>query len=247
MNEINQNKFYTSIAKYYSEIFPYNPVQLNFVKSRAGELTGKQILDIGCATGELSYELARTGGNVFGIDLNDDLLNQAKSNKIHPNLHFQKGNMLELKKDFHEKTFDVVLCFGNTLVHLNNLDEIRQILQGVYWVLKPHGLFLIQILNYDYILDEPVSQLPMIDTENIKFIRKYEFNNESIHVNFKTELILKKENEMISNATMLLPLKSNYLKKSLVQVGFKEIEFFSSFKLEPFGGKHLPSVVSCKK
>ena len=42
-------------------------------------------------------------------------------------------------------------------------------------------------------------------------------------------------------------LKKVNLKKSLVQVGFKEIEFFSSFKLEPFGGKHLPSVVSCKK
>ena len=72
-----QNQFYTSISNYYSEIFPYQPLQLQFVKNRVGELAGKHILDIGCATGELAYQLVGTGVQVTGIDLNEDLLNQA--------------------------------------------------------------------------------------------------------------------------------------------------------------------------
>jgi hypothetical protein len=36
-----QNEFYSSISKYYAEIFPYQPMQLQFVKNRAGELAGK--------------------------------------------------------------------------------------------------------------------------------------------------------------------------------------------------------------
>ena len=51
----SQNIFYTSISKYYSEIFPFNPMQLKFVKNKLGELQGKHILDIGCATGELAF------------------------------------------------------------------------------------------------------------------------------------------------------------------------------------------------
>ena len=90
-----QNEFYSSISKYYSEIFPYKPMQLQFVKNRVGELAGKQILDIGCATGELAFQLAVDGAEVTGIDLNEDLLNQAKDAKVHPNLQFQIGNMLE--------------------------------------------------------------------------------------------------------------------------------------------------------
>ncbi len=56
-----QNEFYSSISKYYAEIFPFQMVQLQFVKSRAGEPAGKQLLDIGCATGELAIQLAKNG------------------------------------------------------------------------------------------------------------------------------------------------------------------------------------------
>src|SRR6056297_2660394 len=101
----NQNKFYTSISKYYSEIFPYKPVQLQFVEKQLAHIQKKKILDIGCATGELSYQLAKEGAEVIGIDLNEDLLDEAKSQKHQKNLRFKTGNMLELEKDFQENEF----------------------------------------------------------------------------------------------------------------------------------------------
>jgi glycine/sarcosine N-methyltransferase len=261
-----QDQFYSSISKYYSEIFPYQPMQLQFVKNRAGELAGKQILDIGCATGELTFQLAEAGANVTGIDLNKDLLNQAigcsgfpaqrsggqsadsvirESEFATPKL--QIGNMLELATDFKLAQFDVVLCFGNTLVHLQTLELIQQMLKGVFTILKPGGRFLLQILNYDYIFTEQVSKLPTIETENIRFIRKYKFEENSPLIRFQTELILKKEEKSILNETLLFGLKSAELIELLKEAGFTEIELYSNFKQEPFGGKHLPLVVSCKK
>ncbi|MBT3383803.1 MAG: class I SAM-dependent methyltransferase [Prolixibacteraceae bacterium] len=242
-----QNQFYTSISKYYSEIFPYKPVQLQFVKNGVGDLNKKQILDIGCATGELAFNLAKEFAEVTGIDLNEDLLQQAKNNKIISTLKFQSGNMLELKKDFQPNQFDAVLCFGNTLVHLPNFDLIGEMLMGVYSVLKTGGSFLIQILNYDYILAEQVSELPIIETENIKFVRKYEFEKSSPLIRFQTDLHLKKEGRVISNETVLLALKSAELIDLLRNSGFKEIKLFSNFKKDSFGGKHLPLVVSMVK
>jgi len=222
-------------------------MQLQFVKSRAGELTGKYILDIGCATGELAFQLAQTSAFVTGIDLNDELLNQAKSNKIHPNLHFQTGNMLELKTDFQPMSFDVVLCFGNTLVHLQTIELIQQMLKGVFAVLKPGGKFLLQILNYDYILAKQISELPHIETEIIRFLRKYKFGENNPLIQFQTELVLKKEEKTISNETQLLAIKSAKLIELLQNTKFKNIELFSGFKLEPFGGSHLPLVISAEK
>jgi 2-polyprenyl-3-methyl-5-hydroxy-6-metoxy-1,4-benzoquinol methylase len=242
-----QNHFYTTISKYYSEIFPYQPAQLQFVKNRAGELTGIHVLDIGCATGELAFQLANSGTIVTGIDLNEDLLNRAKSNKIHPNLHFQTGNMLELANDFKPSQFDVVLCFGNTLVHLQTPDLIQQLLKGVFTLLKPGGQFLLQILNYDYIIGEQVSELPTIETENIRFDRKYSFEENNPLIRFQTGLTLKKENKTISNETQLFAIKSTELIELLQNTGFIGIELFSNFKLETFGRSHLPLVVSCKK
>lgn len=263
-----QNQFYTSISKYYSEIFPYQPVQLQFIKNRAGRMAGKHILDIGCATGELSFQIANAGANVTGIDLNEDLLSQAigcsgfparwsggrsadslkrESEFAPPNLHFQIGNMLNLETDFQPAQFNAVLCFGNTLVHLQTIELIQQMLKGVYSVLKPGGQFLLQILNYDYIFGEHVSYLPTIETENIRFVRKYRFEENNPIIRFQTELTIKKENKTISNETMLFAIKSAELIELLQNTGFVGNELFSNFKQEPFGGNHLPMVVSCRK
>lgn len=242
-----QNRFYSSISKYYSEIFPYNPAQLQFVAGNAGDLNGLQILDIGCATGELAFQLAKEGAEVTGIDLNDDLLQQAKTGKVHTKLIFQKGNMLELESDFQPKTFDVVLCFGNTLVHLTSQKLILEMLYGVHAVLKPGGFFLLQILNYDYILSEPVTKLPLIETENIRFVRHYIFDKSSPLISFQTELHLKKEGEVILNETPLFALKSNELRELLNKAGFVDVDLYANFKKEPFGGKHIPLVAKAVK
>ena len=266
-----QNQFYTSISKYYSEIFPYQPMQLQFVKNRVGELAGKCILDIGCATGELTYQLAGAGVKITGIDLNEDLLNQAlaktgfsgfparcsgartadsvkrESEFALPNLYLQTGNMLDLETDFQPAQFNAVLCFGNTLVHLHTSELIQQMLKGVFAVLKPGGQFLLQILNYDYILREQVSELPQIETENIRFIRKYRFEENNPLIRFQTELTIKKENKTISNETMLFAIKSIELIELMKNAGFQNIELFSNFKQEPFGGKHFPLVLSAVK
>jgi glycine/sarcosine N-methyltransferase len=244
MNE--QNIFYTSISKYYSEIFPYRPMQVKFVENKLGELSGKEILDIGCATGELAFNLSDKGTKVIGIDLNEDLLNQAKSNKVKAGLQFQVGDMLELENDFQQNQFDSVLCFGNTLVHLQSVDLIEKMLRGVKSVLKPGGQFLMQILNYDYILNEKVLELPLIETENIRFIRNYKFNVNSALIRFQTDLHLKKESQIVSNETSLFAIRSLDLLDILGKCGFKNIELYSDFKQSPFGGNHIPLVLKAE-
>ncbi len=227
-------------------------MQVNFVKKNIGKLMDKKILDIGCATGELAYKLAVEKALVTGIDLNEDLIVQAKEGAVSQSAgmvipDFRIGNMLEIVKDFGNENFDAVLCFGNTLVHLLSLNLIRKFTSGVYNVLKPEGIFLLQILNYDFILEEKVEELPLIETENIRFIRKYKLEENNPLIRFKTALEIKKEKQIVSNETSLLALKSSQLYKILEASGFREIKFFSNYKQDAFCGKHLPLIVSCKK
>jgi 2-polyprenyl-3-methyl-5-hydroxy-6-metoxy-1,4-benzoquinol methylase len=243
----NQNEFYSSISKLYPEIFPFNPAQLQFVIRNSRDLAGKHILDIGCATGELAYQLAVNGAHVTGIDLNENLLREAKTRKTHLSLLFQRGDMLHLKKDFPAQQFDLVLCFGNTLVHLPAAQLISQMLEGVSTILKSRGKFLLQILNYDYILSDQITELPLIETENIRFVRRYAFEENSSLVRFQTELYIKKENRMITNETHLLALNSKDLIGQLNDAGFTDIQLFSNFNAGTYGGKHLPLIVTCIK
>ncbi len=247
MTKNMQNKFYSSISEYYSEIFPFNPAQLKFVEKSADTLPARSILDIGCATGELASRLAEAGARVTGIDLNEDLLVQAKKRKVHSGAHFQKGDMLRLKDDFLSGSFDMVICFGNTLVHLPTHELVQQMTDSVFSILKPSGIFLLQILNYDYIFSEKLTNLPTIETEKIKFVRNYHFEKNSSLVRFQTDLHLKNEEVVISNETTLLGLRSDELNKILQTSGFKQIAFYSNFAEGEFGGKHLPLVAKAQK
>lgn len=241
-----QQIFYASISRYYSDIFPFNPAQLSFVERQLFSLQNKSLLDIGCATGELSFQLARRDANVTGIDLSTGLLQQALARDALPNLVFKEGNMLNLKSDFQQAQFDSVICFGNTLVHLDSLEIVKKMLEGVRFVLKPGGKFLLQILNYDYILENQVNTLPQIETDKLIFIRNYEFVEGAEHVQFKTRLFLKNEGIQIQNKTKLLALRSRQLQAALKESGFSKISFYSGFNEDAFGGSHLPLVASCR-
>ncbi len=242
-----QNRFYSSISEYYTDLFPFNPDQLLFVKEKSGGLEGKNILDLGCGTGELACRLARNGAIVKAVDLNESFISQAKEGTSHETVEYRFADMMETNRLFAPGSFDSVICFGNTLVHLPDLAQIGRLVEKVSKVLKPGGMFLIQILNYDYILDARPDKLPMIENERIKFVRSYFYPEGSVYIRFRTVLMMKNGQNPVENETSLLPLKSSELVRILTERDFSEINLYSGFKLGPIGGNHLPLVVSCRK
>lgn len=69
--------FYQSISKYYQYIFPLNKVQIDFILSAKEDTKQLRILDIGCAIGDLSMDLANHFNEVVGIDLDEGMIDKA--------------------------------------------------------------------------------------------------------------------------------------------------------------------------
>jgi len=55
-------------------------------------LQGKTILDLGCGVGDLAAELAARGARVLGIDLNEELLREARSRNL-PGAEFRMADL----------------------------------------------------------------------------------------------------------------------------------------------------------
>jgi len=220
--------FYESIAKVYDYIFPKNRKQLEFVESIKKISSEEKILDIGCATGNLTELLGEKIGNVVGIDLDKELLKEAKDK--HPNLNFENMNMLEVNEKFEENSFDRVVSFGNTLVHLDSREEVEEFFQKVYKTLKFNGFFIVQIINYNRIIEKNIKNLPTIDNEKVKFVRDYEYDKSIGKVDFITELTIKEANLNIKNNIKLLALTKIEIQKFLGEIGFRNIEFYGDFE-----------------
>jgi trans-aconitate methyltransferase len=71
---------------------------------------GERILDLGCGTGQLTAEIARSGAQVIGLDSSADMLAEARRN--YPELTFVSGDAAGF--DFPEP-FDAV--FSNAVLH----------------------------------------------------------------------------------------------------------------------------------
>ena len=220
--------FYESIAKVYDYIFPKNRKQLEFVESIKKISIEEKILDIGCATGNLTELLGEKTGNVVGMDLDKELLKEAKYK--HPNLNFENMNMLKINEKFEENSFDRVVSFGNTLVHLDSREEVEEFFQKVYKTLKFNGFFIVQIINYNRIIEKNIKNLPTIDNEKVKFVRDYEYDKSIGKVDFITELTIKEANLNIKNNIKLLALTKIEIQKFLGEIGFRNIEFYGDFE-----------------
>lgn len=237
--------FYQSISKYYQYIFPLNKMQLDFIgKSHPQAKDQLSILDIGCASGDLSLELAKTYQKVIGIDLDKGMIDQAiTKGKNYKNLEFHLQNMLELDTAFESNSFDIIACFGNTLVHLNSDDEVLQFFRNAKAVLKKDGKLLFQIINYDRIIDQKIDHLPTIENDVIKFERNYKYHPSLGKVDFETILSIKENKNSIQNCIALLALRKSKVEELLQKAGFTNISFFGNFKRENLTENSMPLIV----
>ena len=135
--------------------------------------------------------------------------------------------MLHINRAFPDNYFDTVICFGNTLVHLDSNTEIRTFLNHTARLLKPGGKLLLQILNYDYILDKKISELPLIETSRLHFTRHYILpNGGQQKIEFKTILTDKFSSEIVENNVPLLPIRKKELERHIRRTHIFRTRYF---------------------
>ncbi len=228
---------YKEIKEYYDYIFPQNIKQLEFIERIKPLSNDELVLDVGAATGNLSGLISRKA-RIIGIDLDEGLLEVAKRKN---DLDFRKMNMLDI--DCFDEKFDRIVSFGNTLVHLENDEKIEIFFKKVFELLKEDGYFMVQILNYEKIISEQIRELPLIDNEHIKFVRKYEAQEDRL--NFLTTLYIKSEDRKIDGSILLYPIKRDKIEELLLKTGFKNIEFYSNWNGEK--GSSLPLIFTAQR
>jgi SAM-dependent methyltransferase len=240
--------FYTSIAKYYQHIFPFNPAQIEFLR-HVLPFNGAKVLDAGCGIGDLAFALTHFGFPTWAFDFDAQMIEIAQNSKTEESIFpvFEQLDMRLTGQKYPESFFNTIICFGNTLVHLLTDDDIRKFVHAAYKVLAAEGKFTIQILNYRYILDNRIKSLPLIDNEHIRFERSYRFSNEADLIDFDTRLTVKSTGQEIENSVKLYAVRQEKLQELLQEAGFGSFEFFGDFKGDPLTENSLPLIVSCQK
>jgi glycine/sarcosine N-methyltransferase len=214
--------FYSPLTPYYDEIFPTNVKAINFLKSNFKQ--GSLLLDVGAGTGSMALGLVEDGFNVIATEPEEAMAQQIREKAVNTSTQVFTKGMLQVAE--FEETFDGIYCVGNTLVHLNNVEEINEFLLQVYSRLADDGVFICQIVNFDRVLSQQDFTFPAIQKESFEFTRQYALEGDKVL--FTTTLT--SDGETFSNTTSLYPVTSDQLLPILKKVGFQTIEAYGNFE-----------------
>lgn len=226
------------IAENYSRIFPPDSERTEFVKSFLNP--GEKVLDTGCATGDLCIELAVRGFEVYGIDLNDKMIEIAKdkSEACNVKVNFKVLDMMSIKEKYKKNYFSAITCFGNTLPHLKSENEIADFFKQVYSLIRDGGAFIFQILNYDKILKERACNFPVIKNQSFTFKRKYDFKGDFTKFTISLDIYGK----TYTDSTILFPVKKETAVSLLKNAGFTDINCYSGYSKTHSSGKEFATI-----
>ncbi|MCX8065201.1 MAG: methyltransferase domain-containing protein [Candidatus Hydrogenedentes bacterium] len=229
---------FEKIAKYYSLLFDEETrlkYEGNFLIDIIKSLPFQpQVLDLACGTGVHSRFLGRLGTKIVGVDLSPTMLEIAKDKTSSENVKYLVADILNLPLI---NQWDLILCVGNTLCLLIGEEKVKKLFLSLYELVKPEGLFLIQIVNYENPENQNVST---------KVVKKEKLG-------FKTtitktlvpdkDLVYLSIAYFVENAKTLESMsESNFLKKWSIEditrlskdVGFKIKAVYGDYQKNPF-------------
>ncbi|MFH0740132.1 MAG: methyltransferase domain-containing protein [bacterium] len=101
---------------------------------------GDKVLDLGCGNGRFINIIKEKGGEYFGTDVSENLINIAKQN--YPNENFQTTEALKLP--FSNNYFDIIYSIA-VLHHIPSNNFRLEFLQEAKRVLKAGGIFVLTV------------------------------------------------------------------------------------------------------
>lgn len=129
---------YNQIADDFSntrvQIWPEIAVLFDYIKK------GDKVLDLGCGNGRFVNVIKEKGGNYFGTDVSEKLVETAK--KLYPNEKFQATEPLKLP--FSNGYFDIIYSIA-VFHHIPSKDFRIEFLKEAKRALKPDGFLILTV------------------------------------------------------------------------------------------------------
>jgi SAM-dependent methyltransferase len=228
--------FYTDICLVYDDLFPVSPEQRALFDSLMDDGGVRSVVDCGCGTGSQLQPFAVAGLSCLGFDPDPSLVAVARRKLATcPKARVERGSFADLGRLVSFPS-DLLMCLGNSLVHVPQ-DEASRFFADAAEAISRSGTLLLQILNYERLLREGVTELPMIRSSEgtVEFRRRYEWNGDR-KVLFRTSLRFPgaEEPRIVRNEIPLYPVYPEELWEMLAKAGFGDIRFYGDFARSEF-------------
>jgi len=196
-----------------------------FFIDKLKEYGAKKVLDVATGTGFHSVRLIEEGFEVVSVDGAPDMLYKAFENAKRDGhvLRIVNADWRYLNRDVHGE-YDAIICLGNSFTHLFKERDRRKTLAEYYAMLKHDGILIIDQRNYDAILDQGYS------SKHTYYYCGDNIKAEPEHVDEGLARFLYSFPDKSNYYLNMFPIRKEYLKRLMREVGFQRIETYGDFQ-----------------
>ena len=152
--------------------------------------TNQTALDLGCGNGIQSVALAKLGYKVKAVDFNEQLLNELSGHKSHFDIEVINSEFINYLNSVNKK-FSLITCMGDTILHLESREWVREFIKLCYENLESGGKLILSFRDYTNELKGDARFIPVKSDDTRVMTCFLEYSDEYVNV---TDLLHEKIN-----------------------------------------------------
>ncbi len=226
-------------------------LELPFIIEKLQAVPARRVLDAASGTGMHAIALAQCGFNTAGADNSQGMIERARQNAslAGVQVRFEQARLGDLCAVMGRRSWEAVMCLGNSLPHLLTQAELAAALIDFSCCLNPGGALIIQNRNFDAIMTSRERWMePQAHTEGQKqwiFQRFYDFDPDGL-ITFNM-VTLEQEGlgswSQSVSSSRLRPLLKDELVTKLGAAGFGDITAYGNMSGADFDPRTSPNLV----
>jgi len=209
----------------------------------------RSLLEGACGPGHHAIYLSSFIERVRAFDIDGEMLQLARgySSQAKAKVRFFLADFLNFPRKANG-VFDAFLCLGNSFAHLQGRKDLRRVLANVARVLKPEGLAVIHLINFELMLGEgPGVRFvsPRLITEKgltTAYVKFFVVNDRRIGVHFVKLLIRREGISQETHSGELTAFKKDDILAAAKGL-FRRRELFGDYDFSRYVRKTSPQMI----
>ncbi|MBD2844489.1 class I SAM-dependent methyltransferase [Paenibacillus sp. IB182496] len=232
---------FASVYDRLMEDMPY-PAWLRFARQvwERGEMP-RTVADLGCGTGSIAIPLAKSGFEVFGIDLSADMLAVARSKwETSPQraMPSSAGSIRWLQQDLRDwelpEPVDAAISFCDCINYLTEEEDVEAAFRATCRGLKPGGLFLFDAHAPSQLRRYAEEQPFVLDERDVAYIWTSELDSRRMEIEHRLTIFARESGERFirfEEVHVQRAYEAQWLVGALRRAGFSDARCFADFEL----------------
>lgn len=196
---------------------------------------GGHVLDVPCGNGRLSFELAKRGLHVTGMDISEEFIAEARGSITNlasgPDVVAPDFILGDKRAITDVGVYDGAYCFGNSFGFLQ-YEDMEKFLKGVARALKPGSRFVVETAMAAESFLPDFEEQTCHQVGDITLITKERYN--AIEGCIDSEYILERDGRSESRLAKHWIYTAAEIQRMLRRAGFEVLDLYGSLKLGPY-------------